>query len=201
MGTSRYRRTKREDDMANEWGPLEALIGEWEGGEGGLDSSFSHARGGVVGHAVPGEGLVQAVRTGRQRQPAPLRGRLQDGHVAGEEENPFHTEVGYWLWDGATGEIVRAFAVPRGIAVLAGGTASPDATSFSLRAAVGDARYAIGENTYLRPTPVRSALEVHRHPARDGLLDLRRGDDHAADDRCSRYLLPHTDHNNLHKVG
>ena len=27
----------------------------------------------------------------------------------GSEDNPFHTEVGYWLWDAATGEIVRGF--------------------------------------------------------------------------------------------
>ena len=38
-----------------------------------------------------------------------------------DESDPFHTEVGYWLWDGATGEIVRGFVVPRGITVLAGG--------------------------------------------------------------------------------
>ena len=25
----------------------------------------------------------------------------------GDEENPFHTEVGYWLWDPATGEVMR----------------------------------------------------------------------------------------------
>ena len=31
------------------------------------------------------------------------------------EENPFHTELGYWLWDAATGEVLRAFVVPRGI--------------------------------------------------------------------------------------
>src|SRR6476660_809281 len=55
----------------------------------------------------------------------------------GSEENPFHTEVGYWLWDGATGEVLRGFVVPRGITVLAGGTAGADAKSFSLSAAPG----------------------------------------------------------------
>ena len=47
----------------------------------------------------------------------------------GSEDNPFHTEVGYWLWDGATGEVMRGFVVPRGITVLAGGTAKADDTS------------------------------------------------------------------------
>ena len=35
------------------------------------------------------------------------------------EENPFHTEVGYWLWDGETGEVMRCFMVPRGSTLIA----------------------------------------------------------------------------------
>ena len=67
----------------------------------------------------------------------------------GNEGDPFHTEVGYWLWDGATGEILRAFVVPRGITVLAGGVADGDAREFTLRSTNGDALYRIGENRYL----------------------------------------------------
>jgi hypothetical protein len=67
----------------------------------------------------------------------------------GDETNPFHTEVGYWLWDGATGEVLRGFVVPRGITVLAGGTANADATSFTLEADKDGAGYTIGENRYL----------------------------------------------------
>jgi hypothetical protein len=67
----------------------------------------------------------------------------------GDEENPFHTEVGYWLYDSATGEIVRGFVVPRGITVLAGGIATPDARAFTLTAEAGHPQYSIGENAYL----------------------------------------------------
>src|SRR5258708_33007178 len=68
----------------------------------------------------------------------------------GDEDNPFPTEVGYWLWDAAAGEVLRGFAVPRGITVLAGviGVAA-DATSFTLTAKLGDGRYGICENAYL----------------------------------------------------
>jgi hypothetical protein len=34
--------------MTNEWGPLGALAGEWQG-EGGLDTAFSHAANKVLG--------------------------------------------------------------------------------------------------------------------------------------------------------
>src|SRR5262249_15766085 len=35
----------------------------------------------------------------------------------GDESDPFHTEVGYWLWDAADGQVMRCFMVPRGTVV------------------------------------------------------------------------------------
>jgi hypothetical protein len=66
-----------------------------------------------------------------------------------EEENPFHTEVGYWLWDGATGEIMRCFMVPRGSTILAGGVAKAGDTSFTMEASCGNEVYGILSNKYL----------------------------------------------------
>ena len=34
--------------MAGEWGPLEALTGDWASDKGGLDAAFSHSRGEVL---------------------------------------------------------------------------------------------------------------------------------------------------------
>ena len=31
----------------------------------------------------------------------------------GTEENPFHTEVGYWLWDATDSQVMRCFLIPR----------------------------------------------------------------------------------------
>ena len=38
----------------------------------------------------------------------------------GDEENPFHTEVGYWMWDAGDSEVIRCFMIPRGSAIVAG---------------------------------------------------------------------------------
>ena len=43
-----------------------------------------------------------------------------------EEATTFHDQVGYWLWEPATGLIMQTIAIPRGQVVLAGGTAKPD---------------------------------------------------------------------------
>jgi hypothetical protein len=145
--------------MANEWGPLEALAGEWQG-EGGLDTAFSHSRAEI--RATPY----------REKLTFKPFGPVDNGdqHLYGldyktamwrdDEESPFHTEVGYWLWDGATGEVMRGFVVPRGITVFAGGIASADATSFTLKAAKGEPLYTIGENQYLAKNASSISYEV-----------------------------------------
>jgi hypothetical protein len=137
--------------MGNEWelwGPLGGLVGEWEG-DAGLDTAFSHSRGEVFQTPYLERATFKPfgpVDNGRQS----LYGLdYKSSMWRDSEANPFHTEVGYWLWDGATGEIMRGFVVPRGITVLAGGVASADATEFSLRARPGERNYSIGENTYL----------------------------------------------------
>jgi hypothetical protein len=134
--------------MANEWGPLDALVGEWEG-TGGLDTAYANAKGEVIKTPYLEKITFKPfgpVDNGKQH----LYGLdYKTAMWRDNEDNPFHTEVGYWLWDGATGEVLRGFVVPRGITILAGGTAAADATSFTLHAKQGDPQYSIGENKYL----------------------------------------------------
>ena len=135
--------------MTTEWGPLAALIGEWEG-EGGLDRAFSHSKGKVLDTPYLEKVTMKPfgpVDNGSQS----LYGLdYKTAMWRDDEDNPFHTEVGYWLWDAAAGEVLRGFVVPRGITVLAGAVGvAADATSFTLTAKLGDPRYGISENTYL----------------------------------------------------
>jgi hypothetical protein len=132
----------------NLWGPLAGLIGEWEGGEG-VDIAF-HNQKGAVGETPFRERATfepfGPVANGQQT----LYGL--DYRMAAwrpNEDSPFHTEIGYWLWDGATGEIMRCFMVPRGSTVLAGGVATPTDTRFALEAVVGSETYGILSNPYL----------------------------------------------------
>src|SRR5213076_2399917 len=53
------------------------------------------------------------------------------------EVETFHDQVGYWLWEPATGAIIMTLAIPRAQVALAGGTAKPDAKEFELRAERG----------------------------------------------------------------
>lgn len=130
------------------WGPLAALAGEWAG-EGGLDVSFHHDIGEV------------ADTTYREVVTFKPFGPVDNGtqHLYGldykmaawreGEEDPFHTEVGYWLWCAGLGHVMRGFLVPRATVVLAGGPAAPDATTFTMVADVGDEVYGVLNNPYL----------------------------------------------------
>ena len=134
--------------MSKEWGPLAGLIGEWQG-QGGLDTSFSHSRGEVWKTPYLEKVTMKPfgpVENGSQS----LYGLdYKTAMWRDDETNPFHTEVGYWLWDAATGEVLRGFVVPRGIVVLAGGKTTADSKEFTMSAELGSSSYAIGENTYL----------------------------------------------------
>jgi hypothetical protein len=183
--------------VSNEWGPLEGMAGEWEG-EGGLDTAFSHAQGAVIGTPYLERCTLKPfgpVDNGDQH----LYGLdYRSAMWRGSEENPFHTEVGYWLWDAATGEVMRGFVVPRGITVLAGGTAAADATTFTMNAAQGEPQYTIGENLYLAKNASTLSYAVTI------TVD---GDTWSYDEttmlRMNEFTEPfaHTDHNTLHRVG
>jgi hypothetical protein len=183
--------------MANEWGPLGPLAGEWEG-EGGLDTAYSHSKSEVLGTPYLEKCTLKPfgpVDNGNQH----LYGLdYKTAMWRDDEENPFHTEVGYWLWDGATGEIMRGFVVPRGITVLAGGTATADAGTFTLKAELGGAQYNIGENQYLAKNASTLSYEV----------TITLGDDSWSYDETTMLRMneiaepfAHTDRASLRRVG
>ena len=137
--------------MSNaEWGPLAGLIGTWEGNKG-LDVSF-HNEDGKVGETGYFERTTfkpfGPVANGLQELYG-LDYRTAAWRHGEENDNPFHTEVGYWLYDAANNQVMRCFMVPRGSVVIAGGTADADATTFTMAASLGVLSYGILSNQYL----------------------------------------------------
>ncbi len=66
-----------------------------------------------------------------------------------EEETTFHDQVGYWLWEPATGLILQTVAIPRGQVAIASGHAEPDATRLVVSARRGQTEYGICSTTFL----------------------------------------------------
>ena len=179
-------------------GPLAALVGSWEG-EGGLDVSFHHAEG-VVGDIVYREkcsfNAFGPVDNGTQS----LYGLdYRSAMWRDDMENPFHTEIGYLLWDADAGQVLRCFSVPRGVTVLAAGFAKPDATTFTVKAEAGAPDHGVLQNAYLLAAARTVSFEMTITVNSDGSITYTSDTVLAMAGRDE--LLHHTDLNTLHRVG
>lgn len=153
------------DTLAN-LGPLAALAGVWEG-TSGVDT---HPQ-------VDGPETEKFVERWtfepcdpQTNGPQLLYGLRYHQHITkpGEVET-FHDQVGYVLWEPATRRVVMTLAIPRAQVAMAGGTVEPDATTFTLRAEVGDPHFGIVTGPFLDAAFHTSAWEI-TFRVRDGQL-------------------------------
>jgi hypothetical protein len=133
------------DTLAN-LGPLRHLAGEWRS-DSGVDVS-------PKAEGPERRAFTEHVRMvpidPQSNGPQLLYGLRYHIHINTPEERiTFHDQVGYWLWEPATGVIMQTIAIPRGQVVLAGGFAMPDDRRISVAARRGDTRFGICSNEFL----------------------------------------------------
>jgi hypothetical protein len=132
------------DTLAN-LGPLRPLAGIWEGAKG-LDLN-------------PGPGP--------KRQPFIERIEMQpiDPQTNGpqlfyglayvirivkpDEPETYHHQVGHWLWEPATGQVIQTLSIPRGQSALAIGQAGPDDKTVQVSAVRGSTVNGISSTPFL----------------------------------------------------
>jgi hypothetical protein len=183
---------------SDELGPLAGLEGIWEG-EKGTDTAPDDDR------------VSKEINKYRERMTFEPTGLVEnhDQRLSGLRytttawrvgaDDPFHEELGYWLWDAEARQVLRCFMVPRGVTVIAGGTADADASAFELVAEVGSETYGICSNRFLDREfktvryelsfEKRDADTIHYHE--DTVLKIQGQDE----------LFHHTDENTLTRVG
>jgi hypothetical protein len=115
------------------------------------------------------------------------------------EVETYHDQVGYWLWEPATGTLMHSLTIPRGQVVLAGGRATTDATTFEVTAERGATEYGICSGPFLeyafRTDSFR--IQVTCHP--DGTWSYE--EDTVLVVRGQATPFHHTDRNTLTRVG
>lgn len=131
-------------------GPLTPLVGEWEGNVG-VDLSY-HNDDDVTAETGYFEKAwfrpIPKTDNGRQHLEG-LNYQMTAWRHGEEAMNPFHDEVGYLLWEKATGQAMRVVVFGRGIAILAGADAGPRDRSIRFKATPGSPSYGILQNRYL----------------------------------------------------
>jgi hypothetical protein len=74
--------------------------------------------------------------------------------------DPFHDEVGYLLWEKATGQVMQCVVFGRGISILAGADAKPRDKEIHFKAKPGELTYGILQNKHLLDN---AKLESYEH--------------------------------------
>jgi hypothetical protein len=111
----------------------------------------------------------------------------------------FHEQVGFWLWEPATGTVIQTLAIPRAQVAMAIGRAAANAKTFRLEAIRGSATNGIVSNPFLEHAfkTVRFSISVAVLP--DGAWSYQQE---------TVMIVPgverpfsHTDRNRLTKIG
>jgi hypothetical protein len=133
------------DTLAN-LGPLTRLAGIWEGKKGvDLNPKADGPERRAYFERIEMQPIDQ-----QANGPQLLRGLRYHIHINTEEEDvTFHDQVGYWLWEPATGLVMQSLTIPRGQAALAGGEALADGSGLVVRARRGDTAYGIVSTPFL----------------------------------------------------
>ena len=157
IGTSFNRPAHMEafTDADERWGPLQKLAGQWASDKG-RDFSYSYSEKKDIENLYREEASFDPfgpVDNGTQ-QLFGLDYRMKAWRLGADDF--FHMEVGYWLYEPATGLIHRCFMVPRSTTIVAIGEAAADATSFKLSAKEGSPTNGILSNAYLYDGAARS---------------------------------------------
>jgi hypothetical protein len=195
-GDDLYTEPDGDPDTLSNLGPLTALAGVWQG-TGGADAHPDVD--GTERNTYVERYELQPIDR-QTNGPQLFYGLRYHTHIVkpGEDET-FHDQVGYWLWEPATHTVTLTLGIPRGQVLLAGGTAEPDATEFEVRAAVGSEVYGILSNPYLdqafRTLSYRMTVTVNPDDTwsydEEGVLAIPNRDE----------PFSHTDRNTLARIG
>jgi hypothetical protein len=115
-----------------------------------------------------------------------------------EEDITFHDQVGYWLWEPATGLVLQTVAIPRGQVAIASGQATPDAATLVLTATRGQTEYGICSTAFLEYAFRTDSYKIEIVFNPDGSWSYVTDTVLTVHGRAEPFM--HRDQNTLHKV-
>jgi hypothetical protein len=136
--------------MDVDYGPLAELIGVWEGDKGldiapepdGSEESPYYETIEFTARGTAENADSQELAVVRYQQ---IVSRKSNDEV-------FHDQTGYWMWDPATGVVMQSLAIPRAVCALAGGSVSQldGETTLKVRAAMDDPDWGVIQSPFMR---------------------------------------------------
>jgi hypothetical protein len=149
--TDIYTEPAADPETLKNLGPLAGLAGVWEGQRGldnhptveGAEEEFyvEHYDAQPIDPQTNGPQLYYG-----------LRYHTYITHVEDGQVKTFHDQVGYWLYEPATGNVVLTLSIPRAQVAMAGGNAKPSDKTFEVQCEAGSPTYGTCSAPYLYET-------------------------------------------------
>ena len=142
-----------------DYGPLTKLIGTWRGDKGMDVAPDPEGREeNPYFETMTFTPIGDVTNANRQR----LVGLRYHQSVSRKSTGlVFHDQIGYWMWDAATGTVSQSLTIPRVVAVLAGGRATARGTAVVLEVAADGADWGIVQSPFMRDNARTTAFR-HR---------------------------------------
>lgn len=183
-----------------DYGPLAGLVGTWKG-DRGMDVAPEPDGEENSPYYETIEFVAAGDVTNAEQQTLSI---VRYHQVVRRKSNDevFHDQVGYWLWDPADNSIVETFVIPRGVAVVAGGSAAPpaakgDEVTLEVASAAGSDEYGVVQAPFMFKQAKTTGFTHKLTVAGDAmsysettLLDI-----------YDKKSYEHTDENSLRRVG
>ncbi len=182
-------------DTLKNLGPLSGMAGIWEGTRG-LD--VKPKADGPRKQAFVERIELQPIDP-QTNGPQLFYGLRYHTHIVKPDQvKTYHDQVGYCLWEPATGAIIHTLTIPRGQTAMAGGTAAADATQFELVATRGAETFGICSNPFLEHAFKTVEFRIHVTINPDGTWSYEQ--DTVMMIRGQSEPFHHTDRNTLSKI-
>ncbi|HEY8024033.1 MAG TPA: heme-binding beta-barrel domain-containing protein [Burkholderiaceae bacterium] len=133
-------------DTLKNLGPLSAMAGVWQGARG---MDVKPKAEGPRKQAFVERMELQPIDP-QTNGPQVFYGLRYHTHIVKPDQvKTYHEQVGYWLWEPATGTVIQTLTIPRGQTAMAVGRATAESTSFELIATRGSQTYGICSTPFL----------------------------------------------------
>ena len=144
--------TATNQDMTDDYGPLTVLLGTWRGDKGlDIAPDPDGKEQNPYYESLIFEGIGEVDNAESQHLMAV---RYQQRVWRDSDDKAIHHQLGYWLWDKKSGQVMNSFTIPRGVCVLAGGSAEASASSkkmvLDVKAKADDGEWGILQSPFMK---------------------------------------------------
>jgi hypothetical protein len=193
--TDIYTEPDPDPDTLKNLGPLAAMAGNWKG----VGEDVHPVVDGSERQAFIERYELEPIDP-QTNGPQLLYGLRYHTHIVKPDAvETFHDQVGYWLWEPASGAVIHTLAIPRAQVVMAVGHATADAKRFRVEATRDSQTNGIISNPFLEHAfkTLQFTIEVSIHP--DGTWSYEQDTVMLVAGRSEPFH--HTDRNTLTKIG